>query len=109
MQATAGRLAVWHRLPQPKPFPSENMATVITRILRSLRSGNSAGRMKTDDKGDSVWEWDTDDADPEKTSVLVDRLNNDELSLVDEEPTPEEEEELQAAAKGGGFDPYGTD
>jgi hypothetical protein len=65
--------------------------------------------MKTDDKGDSVWEWDTDDANPDETSVLVDRLNNEELSLVDEEPTAEEEEELQAAAKGGGFDPYGTD
>ena len=67
------------------------MATEKSRILKSLRSGNGAGRIKRDDKGETVWEWDTDGEEAEETSVLVGRLHNNDLALVEDTPDPENE------------------
>ena len=108
------------------------MATEKSRILKSLRSGNGAGHIKRDDKGETVWEWDTEGGEAEETSVLVGRLHNNDLALVEDTPDPENEagaeneadSENEAGAEdeaapnkpklkntdeGGGFNPYSQD
>ena len=111
---------------------SKAMATKKSRILKSLRSGNGAGHIKSDSKGKTVWEWDTEGEEPEETSVLIGRLHNDDLALVEDAPGPEDETDpedkaapkdeagpedeadsekpiLKKTDEGGGFDPYGQD
>ncbi len=108
------------------------MATEKSRVLKSLRSGNGAGRVKTDDKGETVWEWDTEGGEADETSVLVGRLHNDDLALVEDAPDPEdqagpeneaspeneaapedevdsEKSKLKDTDEGGGFNPYSQD
>ena len=90
------------------------MATEKSRILKSLHSGNGAGRIKRDGEGKAVWEWDTEDGEPEETSVLVGRLHNDDLALVEDTADPEneaapEKPKLKNTDEGGGFDPYSQD
>ncbi len=102
------------------------MATEKSRNLKSLRSGNGAGRIKRNDKGETVWEWDTEGGEAEETSVLIGRLNNNDLALVEDAPDPEseagpedeaspkseadsEKPKLKNTDEGGGFDPYSQD
>jgi hypothetical protein len=59
------------------------MSTVITRIMHKLRVGSDAGRVKTDDRGNSIWEWKDSDAGSGNTSVLLKRLDNDQLALAE--------------------------
>ncbi len=87
------------------------MSTVITQILTSLRQGNGAGRIKTDENGNNVWDWNKgsgEDLSTEETSVLLKRLNNDKLSLVDDICDSEPELNLEEPDPGGGFNPYGV-
>jgi hypothetical protein len=96
------------------------MATEKSRIPKSLRPGNRAGRIKRDDKGETVWEWDTEGGEAEETSVLVGRLHNNDLALVEDATDPEDEagpedevdsekSKLKNTDEGGGFDPYSQD
>jgi len=85
------------------------MSTVITQILTSLREGSAAGRVKTDDRGNNVWDWNGSDGglNIEETSVLLSRLNNDKLSLVGDDILDKEPElELDQPDEVGGFNPY---
>jgi hypothetical protein len=88
------------------------MSTVITQILTSLRQGSEAGRVKTDERGNNVWDWNLRDGDDglsiEETSVLLSRLNNDKLSLVDDICNKEPKLDLEEPDAGGGFNPYGN-
>lgn len=59
------------------------MSTVITRIMHKLRAGSDAGRVKTDARGNSIWEWKDSDAGSGNTSILLKRLDNDELALAE--------------------------
>jgi hypothetical protein len=96
------------------------MATEKSRILKSQRSENGAGRIKRDGDGKAVWEWDTEGGEAEETSVLVGRLHNDDLALVEDTPGPEneagpedeadsEKPKLKDTDEGGGFNPYSQD
>ncbi len=96
------------------------MATEKSRILKSQRSGNGAGRVKRDGDGNAVWEWDTEGGEAEETSVLVGRLHNDDLALVEDATDPEDEagpedevdsekSKLKNTDEGGGFNPYSQD
>ena len=86
--------------------------TVITQILTSLREGSEAGRVKTDERGNNVWDWNKgggDELDIENTSILLSRLNNDKLSLVDDDMLNSEPElDVIEPDAGGGFNPYGV-
>ncbi|MDG1462520.1 MAG: hypothetical protein P8R04_03040 [Gammaproteobacteria bacterium] len=85
------------------------MSTVITQILTSLRKGSEAGRIKTDDRGNNVWDWNNgkEDADIEATSTLLSRLNNEQLSLVDHDITDSAPEiNIEEKDEVGGFNPY---
>jgi len=88
------------------------MSTVITQILTSLRQGSDAGRIKTDERGNSVWDWkksgDADGLSIEETSVLLKRLNNDKLSLADDIYDKEPTLNLEVPDEAGGFNPYGN-
>ena len=88
------------------------MSTVITQILTSLREGSEAGRVKTDERGNNVWDWNKGADDSglsiEETSVLLKRLNNDKLSLVDNLCNKEPELNIDEPDEGGGFNPYGN-
>ena len=87
------------------------MSTAITKILTSLRQGSEAGRVKTDEHGNNVWDWNRGDSDSElsieETSILLKRLNNDKLSLVDDLCNKEPELNIEETDAGGGFNPYG--
>jgi len=84
------------------------MSTVITQILTTLRRGSNAGRVTTDDRGNSVWDWGDENKETEETSILLNRLNNDQLSLVDDITSKEPELNLEEGVcdEGGGFNPY---
>ncbi len=85
------------------------MSTVITQILTSLRKGNEVGRVKTDDRGNNVWDWKngSEDLEIEETSILLGRLNNDKLSLVDHDITNNAPElNIEEKDEAGGFNPY---
>jgi len=88
------------------------MATVITQILTTLRQGSDAGKVKTDDRGNNVWDWcESGEGDIEETSILLGRLNNDKLSLADDDMLNNEPElHLENGGKDevGGFNPYGV-
>jgi len=58
------------------------MSTVITRIMHKLRIGNDAGRITTDDRGESVWEWNESDEAHGSTTAMIRSLENDELEIV---------------------------
>jgi hypothetical protein len=90
------------------------MSTVRTHILPTLQKGNGAGRIKTDASGNRVWEWDTESEEEiEQTSVMLSKLNHDDLSLEDDKPAPTIEKtgsKLSVAIEdeGGGMNPYAS-
>jgi hypothetical protein len=61
------------------------MSTIVTRIMHKLRFGNEAGRVITDDRGDSVWKWNDSDIEHGGTTALLKNLDNDQLEII--EPT----------------------
>ena len=59
------------------------MSTIVTRIMHKLRFGNEAGRVITDDRGNSVWKWKDSDIEHGSTTALLKNLNNDQLEIVE--------------------------
>jgi hypothetical protein len=82
----------------------------------------SAGRVVFDSRGNSVWRWENEQ--DESTSILLKRLENDDLALEPTRPVPilgkrnvdgkpskkgheaDRKLAIQDKQQGGGFDPY---
>lgn len=82
----------------------------------------SAGRVVFDSRGNSVWRWENEQ--DESTSILLKRLENDDLALEPTRPVPilgkrnadakpskqgheaDRKSAIQDKQQGGGFDPY---
>jgi hypothetical protein len=95
------------------------MATETSKGIRSVQD-NPAGKVVSD-AGGTRWEWNGEEEDP--TTLLLRRLNNDELSLEKTNiARPGAPRKREAAAKrlslgiaedsnpdaGGGFNPYNS-
>ena len=94
------------------------MASGSDKWIRSIKD-NPAGKVVADPEGNR-WEWQSD----EETAHLLEKLDNDELSIektdirpplkgnlkdaASTEPAPPERKPLKPGArdKGGGFNPY---
>jgi hypothetical protein len=89
------------------------------------RSDTSPGRVEFDSRGNSIWRWENPEGD--STSILLRRLDNDQLQLEATRPVPvlgsgrsrgtpagaapargsaNAELELEETSACGGFDPY---
>ena len=84
------------------------MPTVNTKILTTLREGSNAGKVTTDDRGNSVWDWGDEQSETEETSILLNRLDNTQLSLAADITSSEPALHLEEGEhdEGGGFNPY---
>ena len=68
----------------------------------------NSGRVQFDDRGQAIWEWSmsTGKFHTASTSTRLKKLTNVELSLVDEEPSPNQAVRVNPAGTKKGYDPY---
>jgi hypothetical protein len=71
-------------------------------------SAKTTGRVKFDDRGNAVWEWQvaTGAFSPEVSSSRLQRLEHPSLSIADDAPTPLDQVRPNPLGTKKGYDPY---
>ena len=71
-------------------------------------SAKTTGRVKFDDRGNAVWEWQvaTGAFSPEVTTSRLQRLEHPTLSIADDAPTPLDQVRPNPLGTKKGYDPY---
>ena len=75
---------------------------------RDASGGKSTGRVKFDDRGNAVWEWQvaTGAFGMEVSTQRLQKLENPALSIADDAPTPFETVRANPLGTKKGYDPY---
>jgi len=71
-------------------------------------SAKSTGRVKFDERGNAVWEWQvaTGAFSPEVSTSRLQRLEHPSLSIADDAPTPVDQVRANPLGTKKGYDPY---
>jgi len=90
--------------PVPKPAPSEP----ITPSSNKETGDKSTGRVKFDERGNAVWEWQvtTGAFGAEVSTQRLQKLEHPALSIADDAPTPFETVRSNPLGTKKGYDPY---
>jgi hypothetical protein len=94
---------------KPAPTgPAEPSSKRDTGRERSTGPEKSTGRVKFDDRGNAVWEWQLDSGDfgVEVSTQRLQKLANPTLSIADDSPTPFETVRANPLGTKKGYDPY---
>ncbi len=98
---------------KPKPTPKSGSADDPRLGHDSTEHGaaeapKNSGRVQFDDRGQAIWEWSTATGKfhTASTSARLKKLTNVELSLVDEEPAPNQAVRVNPSGTKKGYDPY---
>ena len=93
-----------------KPKPSFNAGPngPAAAPLKSATDAKSTGRVKFDDRGNAVWEWQvaTGAFGREVTTQRLQKLEHPALSIADDAPSPFETVRANPLGTKKGYDPY---
>jgi hypothetical protein len=91
--------------PASKPGP-KGSGDAATDAVDS--GSKSTGRVKFDDRGNAVWEWQvtTGAFSPEVSTQRLQKLEHPALSIADDSPTPFDQVRANPLGTKKGYDPY---
>jgi hypothetical protein len=93
---------------KPKPASSAGPKAAAEAPAKSASGEKSTGRVKFDERGNAVWEWQvaTGAFDREVTTQRLQKLEHPSLSIAEDAPTPFETVRANPLGKKKGYDPY---
>ena len=94
---------------KPKPGPKPSADDAVEPPSSSRAGGEkSTGRVKFDERGNAVWEWqvETGAFGIEVSTQRLQKLENSALSIAEDAPTPLETVRANPLGTKKGYDPY---